>query len=85
MNTTITTETRDLSYTRSEAIHYAETMVSSEMNLSEELAISIAQHHLSTELGCDLDTILALDTDASNDGKEWFVTFTGEDTGEDQD
>lgn len=83
MATTISTETRDISYTRSEDLHYAEVMVSSDMNLSEELATTIAQYHLSTELGCDLDRVEAWDTEATNDRNEWFVTFTGEDTDED--
>ena len=85
MKTTITAETITLDVEDDGTITFAKITVASGMNLSEEYAITTAQYALSTELGCDLETVEALEIDASYMGGtdyQWLVDFTS-DTEED--
>lgn len=63
----------------------AKITVASGMNLSEEFAITTAQYALSTELGCDIETIEALEIEASYMGGhdyQWLIELTTDTEGE---
>jgi hypothetical protein len=79
MKTTITAETIELDTDDDGTVTLAKITIASDMNLSEEYAITTAQYALSSELGCDLETVEALEIEASYMGGhdyQWLIELT---------
>lgn len=75
----ISIEVRNILYTDTTEFSDAEVEITTPMNLSEEFAITAAQHALTTELGCDLALVQTWEADATNEAGAWFVTFRSPD------
>jgi hypothetical protein len=85
MKTTITAETIELDTDDDGTVTLAKITIASDMNLSEEYAITTAQYALSSELGCDLETVEALEIEASYMGGhdyQWLIELTTDTEGE---
>lgn len=84
---TISLEVKNLFYTEDGTFSDGEVWITTPMNLSEEFATTAAQYALSTELGCDLDTVLEWETDADDMGGtgETVISFRNPDLEADAD
>lgn len=81
MQTTITAETIEIQVDEDGTVQWAKITVASDMNLSEEYAITTAQYALSSELGCDLETIEALEIEAAYMGGhdfQWLIELSSD-------